>query len=503
MLSAPCSQEDYVATKHSFNHLNMSLQQHAINVLRYWALVEEFTPPVVDKEYKSKNTRSIQSEVFEDKDIPWLEKHRFETHQNTHKHKWEYTVFLGVNRIKVLLKTIEAMFSDEKDGYNESSNQHTYLLAFKVDVNGKPLGNSLEIPDYIVALGCITQCDPPSLACLDPDKKAHIEQAIQDIYNNICDEFAQKKRIQPIDFSLLHCLLTNVLKIIGWEKIVKPPDTALQNAIVAHGKEIPFAEQGQEKSFFNSRFLNDINGALKKWQNDPAGISQALRQYLAPASPEQREDLTDRNVLRRYISPQFMAPARWPCAGDYPLAINQQVAVNLALQETSSSSIFSVNGPPGTGKTTLLNDIISNIIVKRAQALSTLANPTDAFGDPIEVVIDRITYTVRKPKPILQGYEIVITSSNNNAVENISKEIPSSKAIDAQWELDYFADLAQHILDIPDYWGLCAAVLGRQDHINKFFGKFWKSIKDDQAPGFNDWLLERMNNKPQAQADWQ
>ena len=474
--------------------------QHAINVLRYWALVEEFVPPAVEKAYKTAETRSIQNEVLEDNDIPWLHKERFQTHHSTAKHTWEYTVFLAVNKINALLSTVKNIFSDAVDGYTDQEDKNTCMLAFKVDVNGRPLANSLEIPDYVVALGCITQSDPPSLAGVDGDKKDIVREKITDIYRNFCDEFEQKERVEPIDFAVLQRLQQNLLEIIGWEKVANPVHAVPQNTIVAHGKEIPFSDRGKEKSFFNSLFVRDLDAAIRKWQQDPASISQPLRQYLAPASPDQRQDLANNAVLRQYVAPQLMAPARWPCAGDYPLAINQQAAVNLAINQ--ASSIFSVNGPPGTGKTTLLNDIISNIIVQRAQAIATLVEPEDAFEAPIKEFIDRKAYTIWKPKEVLQGYEIVITSSNNNAVENISKEIPSQKAVDPRWQLDYFADMAKHILDIPECWGLCAAVFGRQDQITKFFSKFWKPVRDEKAPSFNDWLLACEKDKAQAQSDW-
>ena len=478
----------------------MHSQQHAVNVLRYWALVEELTPPVIEKDYKKNETKSIQNEVRENLDIPWLEKERFETHENTAQHKWRYTVFLGVNTVKVLLDIIENIFSETKGGNSAQGDEYTCMLGFKVDVNGRPLANSLEIPDYVVAIGCITQCDPPSLAGIDSDRKDTIREKIKDIYRNFCDEFDQKKRVQPIDYALLKRLLNDLLEIIGWEKIAKPIHTTPQNTIVAYGNKIPFSEKGQEKLFYNSYFVRDLNKAIKKWPENPSSISKPLQQYLAPEPPRQREDLADNNVLRKYVSPQLMAPARWPCAGDYPLAINQQAAVNLALSERSG--IFSVNGPPGTGKTTLLNDIISNIIVERAQAIACLADPADAFEAPIHAVIDRKPYTIWKPKPLLQGYEIVLASNNNNAVENISKEIPARKTVDAQWQLDYFAALAEPILGLPACWGLCAAVLGRQGQVSTFFSRFWKKVRDKKAPGFNDWLLECMENKAKAQLDW-
>lgn len=55
----------------------------------------------------------------------------------------------------------------------------------------------------------------------------------------------------------------------------------------------------------------------------------------------------------------------------------QQLAVN---QITSGNErISSVNGPPGTGKTTLLKDIFAHLVVERGKELAKLNNPKDAF----------------------------------------------------------------------------------------------------------------------------
>ena len=55
----------------------------------------------------------------------------------------------------------------------------------------------------------------------------------------------------------------------------------------------------------------------------------------------------------------------------------QQVAVN---QITSGHQhVSSVNGPPGTGKTTLLKDIFAHNIVERAKVLAELSSPRKAF----------------------------------------------------------------------------------------------------------------------------
>ena len=57
------------------------------------------------------------------------------------------------------------------------------------------------------------------------------------------------------------------------------------------------------------------------------------------------------------------------------------------LVEKEGEGVFSVNGPPGTGKTTLLRDVIASILVKRAKALVQYEEPVDAFSEIGQVSI--------------------------------------------------------------------------------------------------------------------
>ena len=74
---------------------------------------------------------------------------------------------------------------------------------------------------------------------------------------------------------------------------------------------------------------------------------------------------------------------KWPSR--YMPALMQQIAVNIAISNQKGGifgergTIFSVNGPPGTGKTTLLKEIIANSIVEKAKILSQYDIPDAAF----------------------------------------------------------------------------------------------------------------------------
>lgn len=52
-------------------------------------------------------------------------------------------------------------------------------------------------------------------------------------------------------------------------------------------------------------------------------------------------------------------------SGAYPLSSSQRTTMQL-FQETAPGDVFPVNGPPGTGKTTLLQSIVANLIVEKA-----------------------------------------------------------------------------------------------------------------------------------------
>jgi hypothetical protein len=113
-------------------------------------------------------------------------------------------------------------------------------------------------------------------------------------------------------------------------------------------------------------------------------------------------------------------------------------------------------------------------VVNRAIELADLTSPGEAFTtvrkqwQPV-----RYSHTITVPNPRLTGFEIVVASSNNGAVENISNEIPGPKGIDDQWrhvaaQVDYFRQAAGH-----DAWAMIAARLGNRANRTAFTQSFW------------------------------
>ena len=162
-------------------------------------------------------------------------------------------------------------------------------------------------------------------------------------------------------------------------------------------------------------------------------------------SPKSRDSflLEMSEILNLYNAPI----AKWPSR--YMPALMQQVAINFAVSNKSrgifekNGHIFSVNGPPGTGKTTLLKEIIANNIVEKAIVLSKYKEPNDAFSrvkftggnydgayaQPINGGDSPFPAWYRFKDDCINDYGILVTSCNNTAVENITKELPVESGI--------------------------------------------------------------------------
>jgi hypothetical protein len=206
----------------------------------------------------------------------------------------------------------------------------------------------------------------------------------------------------------------------------------------------------------------------------------ALQAYLLGENPPGRIDL-ERNpgVLLAGVAPSRAPLACWPASS--PLVTAQQFAVNTALRELAEGAgLFAVNGPPGTGKTTMLKDVIAAVIGRRADVLAGFSNPAEAFAGKIG--IDNYKYGAYRLQQRLEGFGIVVASANNGAVENITKELPALAKIADGFPIDYFPEVADTVAAgakakrLPEqrqHWGLATAVLGSLDKRSLFARRFW------------------------------
>jgi hypothetical protein len=255
-----------------------------------------------------------------------------------------------------------------------------------------------------------------------------------------------------------------------------------------------------------SFFLGDLAVAKKLVSTGKA--PRNIRRYLRIEKSETRKDiLRDPRWIAAAVSPNRIPAGRWPSKDRKPLVLLQQAAVNLAMSDLPGTELMAVNGPPGTGKTTLLRDIVAALVVRRAEAMCQFDDPENAFISSGETQrVANATIRLSRVDSRLRGFEMLVASSNNKAVENVSAELPGLNAIasDAP-NLRYFKTVSDGIVKgESETWGLVAAVLGNAKNRFAFREAAWADQDSGlqtylaEAAGSPQWLTEDDPDRPGA-----
>ena len=283
---------------------------------------------------------------------------------------------------------------------------------------------------------------------------------------------------RPLQQDDLIAETNRIAQDLGLAHLVPKNEVRIKSGLVASARKY----SAEESDFINSFYLKDLAKVAEASRRGDIGA--ALKAFLKeePDVGSRIDVDASTEAQFRQLSPALFPRGRWPSKGHHPLVFSQQFAINTATQELSNTKgMFAVNGPPGTGKTTLLRDLIASVVVERAQRLAELSHPDAAFSGEGRWKVDKFNRVVALWKDQFKGFEIVIASNNNGAVENVSFEIPSRDAVDESWLTgsDYFSDFGARLLERPA-WAMLAARLGNKANRGDFASKFWYGAKEEK-----------------------
>lgn len=440
--------------------------EHHLAVLEAWTALEVLSPQSFDRpqDLAPGESRVVDIDATT---LPWQGGRHGKRDRKTF-----YQLSLGELRLGPSFEAIQTRYAE--DVPDRPTSRASALLGVVVcDSKGVPQRHRVAVSSFGWALSAVLAGQLRGLGQWR-EAELRLKEGLEERLHRT-DPEGQPRPLDHATLSSIHSWLVQKLRLS--QEWVRPPSFS----ICVH--QYSFIQEAPDPLILNSFFLADLIRAGQLMKSGQAPL--ALRRYLSAVVSESRRDvLEDPRVLPELLAPAMTPLARWPSRSRSPLVTLQQAAVNVAMS-SAPGSVTAVNGPPGTGKTTLLRDIVAAVVTARAEVMAQFDDPRTAFTRT------GLTFTstgakneVRRVHEKLRGFELIVASSNNGAVENVSRELPRMEAVaPAPPSPRYFSSVATAICG-EECWGLIAAVLGNSSNRYQFRQSFWA----DEDRGMNSYL---------------
>ena len=239
-------------------------------------------------------------------------------------------------------------------------------------------------------------------------------------------------------------------------------------------------EELTDDSIINIR--DDIELLIKLIEND-SYVPKLLKKYLIGS--KNKKNINEKKYLQMY---------RGNYKSQYGVGKNQYKIVNAIC----NNDLIAVEGPPGTGKTSLLKEIIANKVVERANLIIKNWNERFEENKYYSTSYFNIKWYEENDEIVKS---IVVSSKNGEAIENVGKEINK--------EIRYMFPVARkykrtELINgskqkvLQTYKGVICLPLGKQDNIldfKEFLYQKYIPILDRLSSSYNsDEIIEKIKN---------
>lgn len=384
------------------------------NILNAWIMIEQLSEGSIDKKDK-------KLKILDTKATDWFM--FFTEFLNMQKNQQKisgigfkksgialyFNVFNFQEVIDILRKKYNIPATDEETG---DSDKFTFSLYFDNELNFIAEKLFLTVSGYV-------------------RKKGEFPEKFLEIENQFREEL--RRRFDDDGFNAVI------------SELFQESNTTIENFCYKFIKNLEYDDVN-----LHSFFIDDLQRAKTI---DTANLRRYFNGYSGKRfNFDSKKDSQNYNpkIFEEVLQPKYYPLGRFPSNPDYALSLMQQIAVNLALEK--STNISSVNGPPGTGKTTLLKDVFADLVVQQALSICQLADKSI----PGSLVYWRNAKLGVLPD-LISDKNIIVASSNNGAVQNIVMELPKQEEIGIEFqdllaEADYFKDISNSKLEV-DYSG--------------------------------------------------